>query len=261
MKNKGTRWRIAITSHKERGSWESFQQMFALQHPHKANELSIRLVGPCSSTEFTTAWISNQSNGKRSHLLHKFYSFRAVLLHQDLLHEDEIDSLSLCVSSGSMIPSEKMNRLVALKMLAICRTIVWDAVVVGWTAIGRQGRHSGRNSFLLNVGAYNVRTARQNMNLQIQTNDSPKPKVSSIRFCLSSDSKKHVNMNIYRRKDINKSVDMDCFFLFIRKIANECMSLCFINLFIYFYIFSPQHAVSSGLGQDICRYRETSHPS
>ena len=100
-----------------------------------------------------------------------------------MLHEDETDSPSLFLFSGStIIPSEKMNRLVALKMVAICRTRVWDAVVVGRTAIGRQGRHSGRNSFLLNVGAYNVRTARQNMNLQIQTNDSPKKKGINQEF-------------------------------------------------------------------------------
>lgn len=99
-----------------------------------------------------------------------------------MLHEDETDSPSLCLFSGSRIPSEKMNRLVALKMLAICRTTVWDAIVVGRTAIGREGRHSGRNSFLLNVGANNVRTARQNMNLQIQTIIHPKERIQIFLF-------------------------------------------------------------------------------
>ena len=52
-----------------------------------------------------------------------FYSFRVVLLQQDVLHEDETNSPLLCLFSRSMIPSEKMNQLVALKMIAICRTI------------------------------------------------------------------------------------------------------------------------------------------
>lgn len=71
--------------------------------------------------------------------------------------------------SGSVNPSERLNMVDAPKMLAICSTAVIDERVIGKTDSGRAGEHSGRYSFLLDVGAYSASAARQNINLKDQT--------------------------------------------------------------------------------------------
>ena len=59
-----------------------------------------------------------------------------------------------------------LNIVAAPKMSAICSTIAIDEGVVGNKASGRGGEHSGRYSFLPEVGAYSASTARQNINLE-----------------------------------------------------------------------------------------------
>lgn len=59
-----------------------------------------------------------------------------------------------------------LNIVAAPKTSAICKTVAIDEGVVGKKASGRDGEHSGRYSFLPDVGAYSAKTARQNINLQ-----------------------------------------------------------------------------------------------
>ena len=83
----------------------------------------------------------------------------------DVLHEGATTSMSSCLFSGRIISSDNINLSVAPNIWAICRTVVRQIVDVGRRESGSEGMHSGRNSFLLKVGLYSVKTARQNKNL------------------------------------------------------------------------------------------------
>lgn len=83
----------------------------------------------------------------------------------DVLHEGATTSISSGLFSGRIISSDNINLSVAPNIWAICRTVVRQIVDVGRRESGSEGMHSGRNSFLLKVGLYSVKTARQNKNL------------------------------------------------------------------------------------------------
>lgn len=59
-----------------------------------------------------------------------------------------------------------LNIVAAPKISAISTTAEIEEGVVGKKTSGREGEHSGRYSFLLEVGAYSASTARQNITMK-----------------------------------------------------------------------------------------------
>lgn len=132
----------------------------------------------CSSGLGISSMMKNSSS-IRNDKSKTLYPIKQIKMHKNYIcqipisetwtcfYEDDAISTSLC--AGSTMPSKKMNFFVAPKMLAICRTTVWHAEALGWRDVGRDGMHSGWNSFFPEDGANSVNTARQNKNLQTET--------------------------------------------------------------------------------------------